>query len=215
MTSAKVATFQTDTLSKSRVLLKPVPEDIYGPGFLQLIGRCYPYIDQYRKTGDGVGKMKRVFGFISFCIVLCLLVWPAQTYAEKVMPAGLIHIKTELSYATLIERLNDAVKKNKMGLVTRASANLGAKRVLKKKIPGNMVIGVYHPRFAVRMLEASIPAGIEAPLRFYITENANNTANLSYKTPTSVFAPYGVAALTEMATELDTIFATIAREATN
>jgi uncharacterized protein (DUF302 family) len=65
------------------------------------------------------------------------------------------------------------------------------------------------------MLKASIPAGIEAPLRFYITENANNTANLSYKTPTSVFAPYKIDALTEMATELDAIFAKIAQDATN
>jgi uncharacterized protein (DUF302 family) len=159
--------------------------------------------------------MKRVSGIISSWFVLCLLVWPAQSYADNAMPAGLIHIKTELSYATLIERLDAAVKKNKMGLVTRASATLGAKRVLKKTIPGNMVIGVYHPRFAVRMLEASVPAGIEAPLRFYITENANNTANLSYKTPTSVFAPYKITALAEMATELDTIFATIAQGATN
>jgi hypothetical protein len=49
------------------------------------------------------------------------------------MPTGLVHIKTELNYPTLIERLNVAVKKNKMGLVTRASATLGAKRVLKKQ----------------------------------------------------------------------------------
>jgi len=60
-----------------------------------------------------------------------------------------------------------------MGLVNRASATLDAKRVLDLSIPGNMVIGVYHPRFAVRMLKASVRAGIEAPTRFYITENAD------------------------------------------
>jgi uncharacterized protein (DUF302 family) len=65
------------------------------------------------------------------------------------------------------------------------------------------------------MLKASIPAGIEAPLRFYITENSNKTASLSYKTPTSVFAPYKIDDLTKMAAELDTIFAAIARDATN
>ncbi len=130
-------------------------------------------------------------------------------------PPGWEVAKTPHSYANLIERLDAAVKANKMGLVTRASATLGAK-ALGKTIPGNMVIGVYHPRFAVRMLEASIPAGIEAPIRFYITENADRTATLSYKTPTAVFAPYadGGEKLTAMARELNAIFAKIAKEAT-
>ena len=99
--------------------------------------------------------------------------------------------------------------------MTRASATLGAKNVLKQDIPGNMVIGVYHPRFAVRMLEASVPAGIEAPIRLYVTENADGTATLSYKTPSAVFAPYtdGGDALRAMARELDAIFAKIAAEA--
>ncbi len=123
--------------------------------------------------------------------------------------------KTVHGYKALIERLNTAVKANKMGLVTRASATLGAKRVLKKTIPGNMVIGVYRPDFAVRMLAASIPAGIEAPIRFYVTENEDGTATLSYKTPSAVFAPYadGGAELKELARELDALFAKIAGEA--
>ena len=63
------------------------------------------------------------------------------------------------------------------------------------------------------MLEASIAAGIEAPIRLYLTENADGTATLSYKTPTFVFAPYmneGGDALKELAGELDAIFAAIA-----
>ena len=123
--------------------------------------------------------------------------------------------KTGHDYKTLVERLNTAVKANKMGLVSRASATVGAKKVLNTTIPGNMVVGVYHPRFAVRMLEASVPAGIEAPIRFYITENADGTATLSYKTPSAVFAPYtdGGEKLKELARELDTLFAKIAAEA--
>jgi len=125
-------------------------------------------------------------------------------------------IKTDLTYKDLIERLNKAVKANKMGLVTRASATVGAKKKLDKTIAGNMVVGVYRPDFAVRMLEASVPAGIEAPIHFYITENEDKTATLSYKTPSAVFAPYedGGEKLTEMAAELDGIFAKIASEAT-
>ena len=80
--------------------------------------------------------------------------------------------KTKHNYKDLIERLDAAVKANKMGLVTRASATLGAAS-LGKIIPGNTVVGVFRPDFAVRILEASVPAGIEAPIRYYITENAD------------------------------------------
>ncbi len=130
------------------------------------------------------------------------------------LPGWSVH-KTAHSYADLIERLDAAVKANKMGLVTRASATKGAAS-MGTTIPGNTVVGVYRPDFAIRMLEASVPAGIEAPIRFYITENTDGTATLSYKTPSAVFAPYtdGGDKLAEMAAELDGIFAKIAGEAT-
>ncbi len=123
--------------------------------------------------------------------------------------------KTPHGYPDLVKRLDQAVKAKKMGLVSRASATLGAKKALGKTIPGNMVIGVYRPDFAVRMLEASIPAGIEAPVRFYITENDDGTATLSYRTPSAVFAPYtdGGEKLRELAAELDAIFERIASQA--
>lgn len=131
-------------------------------------------------------------------------------------PEGLVTAKTPHSYETLIERLNVAVKAHEMGLVTRASATVGAKAAFDKVIPGNMVIGVYHPRFAVPMLEASIAAGIEAPIRFYITENEDGTASLTYRKPTVIFAPYegGGEQLKNLAKELDEVFASIAKQAT-
>ena len=97
-----------------------------------------------------------------------------------------------------------------------ASATVGAKKVLKKDIAGNMVVGLYHPRFAVRMLDASIAAGIEAPIRVYITENADGSADLSYKTPSHVFAPYmkeGGSKLKELAAELDSLFEKLTKQA--
>ncbi len=147
-------------------------------------------------------------------VALLFLASPALG-AEGAQP-GWVVIETPHSYQSLIERLDEAVKANKMALVTRASATVGAKKMLDKKIAGNMVVGVYRPDFAVRMLEASVPAGIEAPIRFYITENGDGTATLSYKTPSSVFGPYrdGGQALVELANELDVIFDRIARQAT-
>lgn len=100
-----------------------------------------------------------------------------------------------------------------MSLVNRANATLGAKRILDLSIPSNMVTGIYQPRFAVRMLKASVPAGIEAPIRFYITENTDKTASLTYRTPSSIFSPYESSDLDAMARELDSILASIARDA--
>ncbi|MDJ0609016.1 MAG: DUF302 domain-containing protein [Kiloniellales bacterium] len=146
-------------------------------------------------------------------IVLLFLASPALG-APEALP-GWVVMATPHSYQGLIERLDQAVKANKMGLVTRASATTGAKKKLNKTIAGNMVVGVYRPDFAVRMLEASVQAGIEAPIRFYITENDDGTATLSYKTPSAVFAPYrdGGQALVDLAGELDAIFDRIARQA--
>ncbi len=153
------------------------------------------------------------FRFLSILVIGALVLGALPVQAE--LPGWKV-MKTQHSYQVLIERLDQAVTDNRMGLVTRASATLGAKKVLNKTIPGNMVVGVYRPDFAVRMLEASIPAGIEAPIRFYITENGDGTATLSYKTPSSVFAPYedGGEKLKTMAAELDDIFSKIARQAT-
>ena len=121
-------------------------------------------------------------------------------------------IESTHPYATMVDKLHEAVAKNKMGVVAKASATVGAKKI-GVTIPGNMVVMVFHPRFAVRMLDASVPAGIEAPLRFYITENADGTTTLTYRDPSSVFAPYENADLDTMAKELDDIFARIAADA--
>ena len=158
----------------------------------------------------------RLHHFVALALLLAFVGHAqADPAAWQALPGWKV-AKTSHSYADLIGRLDEAVKANKMGLVTRASATVGAKKVLNQEIPGNMVVGVYHPRFAVRMLEASIPAGIEAPIRFFITENDDKTATLSYRMPSVVFAPYpdGGDALKEMAAELDEIFAKIAGEAT-
>ena len=146
---------------------------------------------------------------------LCLLIATSALAEIAERPGWKVH-PTAQSYPDLIKSLDAAAKANKMGLVTRASATVGAKKVLDETIPGNMVVGVYHPRFAVPMLEASVQAGIEAPIRFYLTENADGTATLSYKTPSAVFAPYfddGGDKLKALAAELDEVFAAIAAQA--
>jgi uncharacterized protein (DUF302 family) len=99
-----------------------------------------------------------------------------------------------------------------MGLVAQASASRGA-AARGVKIPGNAVLMVFRNDYAVRMLEASVPAGIEAPLRLYVTENPDGTASITYRLPSAVFAPYGSGELDRMAKELDVIFRSIVRDA--
>jgi len=123
-------------------------------------------------------------------------------------------IPTQHDFATLVKRLDAAVKANGMFVVTRASASIGAAR-RGVTIPGNMIVGVYRNDFAVRMLEASVPAGIEAPIRFYLTEEKDGTASLRYRSPSAVFGAYdGGARLKALGRELDAIFTKIAADAT-
>ena len=127
-----------------------------------------------------------------------------------------VSIDTQISYKDMVKKLNAAVKEEGMFVVTRASASSGAKN-RGIQIKGNMVVGVYRNDFAIRMLESSIAAGIEAPIRFYITERRDGSARLSYQKPSVVFAPYMANAepeLADVAKELDVIFAAIAARAT-
>jgi uncharacterized protein (DUF302 family) len=128
--------------------------------------------------------------------------------------SGLETVATSKSFADLQNALEAAVKDNGMFVVTRACASCSAaKRDIK--IPGNMVIGVYRNDFAIRMLEANMQAGIEAPIRFYLTENDDGSTSLSYRLPSTVFAPYGSPDLDALAEELDAIWQGIVAKATN
>ncbi|WP_136657085.1 DUF302 domain-containing protein [Nitratireductor sp. XY-223] len=153
-------------------------------------------------------------------IVLCgffaLLLSSSLAYAQPIAPReGWQVFDTDLSFSALVERLEAAIKAENMGLVTQASASAGA-RAQGFEIAGNRVIGVYRNDYARRMLEASIAAGIEAPIRFYIVEDPDGGATLAWKTPSFVFAPYmdeGGADLRALAAELDGVFAAIAKRA--
>ncbi|QFT34592.1 DUF302 domain-containing protein [Roseibium porphyridii] len=154
----------------------------------------------------------RLLVSVFFWLVVTAGVSQADSLSDR---QGWKVIPTEQSYSDLVESVKAAVKAEKMLLVTQASASSGAKgRGLK--IPGNRIMGVYRNDYAIRMLEASVAAGIEAPIRFYVTENSDGTGTLSWKTPGFVFAPYmeeGGEALAELAAELDGVFQTIADNA--
>jgi len=145
-----------------------------------------------------------------FCLGL-LLALPAE--AENRAPySGMRMVETGRPFADYVGRLKVAVRDNRMIIVAHACATCGAKAI-GVAIPGNHVVMIFHPRFAVRMLKASIAAGIEAPLRLYLTENTDGTARLTYRLPSHIFGAYQVPALDAMAKDLDRIVANIVADA--
>jgi len=159
--------------------------------------------------------MRRLAAIISAALItLPLAMYHAQAGSITPREGWAVH-DTGQDYATLLGSLKAAVKAEGMFVVTQAGPT-GAAASRGITIPGNRVVGVYNNDFAVRALAASTAAMIEAPIRFYVTENPDGTASLSYKTPSAVFAPYldeGGDELRAIGAELDTIFAAIAARA--
>ena len=148
-------------------------------------------------------------------LVAAILAGPAVAVDDLAARDGWAVHASDHDFATLTERVRDAVKAEGLAVVTRAGPTKAAK-ARGIEIPGNMVIGAFNNKFAVRILRLSTAAMIEAPVRLYVTENANGTATLSYKLPSAVFAPYadeGGEDLAAAAAELDTIFAAISATA--
>ncbi|MGB5082275.1 MAG: DUF302 domain-containing protein [Burkholderiales bacterium] len=116
------------------------------------------------------------------------------------------------AFDAVVSRLEKAIAANKMGLVAQASASRGAAG-RGVRIRGNVVLMVFRNDYAVRMLAASVPAGIEAPLRLYVTEDPDGRTSVTWRAPSAVFAPYGSADLDALARELDPIIEKIVRDA--
>ncbi|MEL6479306.1 MAG: DUF302 domain-containing protein [Pseudomonadota bacterium] len=143
-----------------------------------------------------------------------LLGLPAVAGSLDPRPGWAVH-DTDLGHAALFDRLKAAVKAEGLIVVTRAGPTKAAK-ARGIEIPDNMVVGVYNNDYAVRALALSTAAMIEAPIRFYLTGDGDGTATLSYKLPSTVFAPYfneGGDGLRALAAELDGKFAAIAAAA--
>lgn len=157
--------------------------------------------------------MLRPFAATSLALALIASVASAADLTPRdgweVRPTGKTH-------ADLVEATRAAIGESKLAVVTQAGPT-GAAAQRGIKIPGNLVIGAFNNDYAVKILNLSTAAMIEAPVRFYVTENADGTATLSYKKPSTVFAPYvpeGGAELETLAAELDALFAGVLEAAT-
>ncbi len=126
--------------------------------------------------------------------------------------AGYRVVAARTGFAGIEARLNAAIAKHGMIAVTRASASDGAAgRGLS--IRGDVVIGVFRNDVAIRMLAANLDAGIEAPVRFHLVEEAGGGASIRFHLPSVVFGRYEGEAIKALGRELDPIFEAIARDA--
>lgn len=157
-----------------------------------------------------------MFGRCKELIVLGVLVGlylcVVAPWAEAKDPSPRMSVDTKKAFGVFTQDLKAAIRKNKMGLVAFANAQAGAAS-RGVKIRGNQVFMIYRPDFAIRMLEADVAAGFEAPIRIYVTEKSDGMARVSYIKPSDVFAGYENVKLNAMAQELDAIFAAIIRDA--
>lgn len=153
------------------------------------------------------GKCNWAVTFLSaFFMLMIGFVLPVQASSELQV------YNSDQKFDVFLNKLKEAIQTEKMGIVAEACADCGA-RSIGVDIPGNRVVMIFHPRFAVRMLKLNVEAGIEAPLRLYVTEQPTGT-QLSFYLASDVFAPYvNSGELADMAIELDVILLRIANKA--
>jgi uncharacterized protein (DUF302 family) len=177
-------------------------------GTLHPCALLLPTISSSAKKG---AAMRRAIGTICgvSVILVALTTCPGVAYESL---EGRVKLTSRAAFTTFAAALKQAITQHKLGLVCHANAQAGAASV-GKTIPGNQVLMVYRPDFAIRMLAADVEAGFEAPIRLYIYENADGSATLSYVKPSTVFKPYQNAALDQLAAELDALVEAIVRAA--
>lgn len=122
--------------------------------------------------------------FVLFLTLLSTAAWSGAFSAQE----GWESLESAQSYESLLKSVKNATRESDLSVVTEAGPTVAAeKRGIN--IPGNCVIGIFNNEFAVRILTLSEAAMIEAPMRMYVTENENGTADLSWKKPSFILSP--------------------------
>ncbi len=117
-------------------------------------------------------------------------------------------VKIERPFKAFVKAIPSALKNHKFNTVGVAYANCAAKS-LGKTIPGNQENLFFASRYAVRMLAVSTAAGMEVPIRIYVTDTAKGMAKVTYRLSSYAFSAYDVEDLTSMGKELDGMRTTI------
>ncbi len=147
----------------------------------------------------------RIFVFI--LTLLSTAAWGGAFSTQE----GWESLESAQNYESLLKSVKTVIEESDLSVVTEAGPTVAAeKRGID--LPGNCVIGIFNNHFAVRVLTLSEAAMIEAPMRMYVTENENGTADLSWKKPSFILSPYakeGGDELAAIGAELDSMFEAI------
>ena len=119
---------------------------------------------------------------------------------------GTVSLASSYSLADAVRRLEKSVRANGMTLVQ--TVNSGGRGQT-----GVSVILVSSSDYWGRILKINQLAGMEMPIRLYVTDTGNKTSAVIYRAPSSIFALYDSPDLDRIAIDLDQIFAKIVDDA--
>lgn len=148
-------------------------------------------------------------GSVFFAVALLVGI-PMWSVPATAGPEQVTHV-VRAPFPDVVTALRGAVANQKMALVCEADAQKGA-AARGVKIRGNRVLMVFRNDFAVRLLNADPSAGLEAPIRIYVYENADGTTTVSYRTPSALLAPYRHPEVRAVVAVLDPIFKAIVED---
>ena len=169
-------------------------------------------------SGGSIGAMaQKAYGWgwrlalaLALVVLTAALAAPARAgedEPESVGPyPGTVSVQTSYPLGEAVRRLEKAVRSNGLTLVATVGAG-------GRGPTGAAVILVSSGDYWVRILKADQLAGMEMPIRLYVTDNGNRTSAVIYRTPSSIFALYDMPELDRLAGELDQVFAKIVDDA--
>lgn len=120
-------------------------------------------------------------------------------------------LKLNAAMEDVVAALKSGIESRNLRLVSHIDGQANAAR-MGREVPGDQILEIFRPDFAVRVWEACKPAGIEIPLRIHVYEDGDGVC-VAYRSPQEVFEPYGSAPLMAIGAELDPLFAGIVDDA--
>jgi uncharacterized protein (DUF302 family) len=153
---------------------------------------------------------RRLCLVLASMLVILALALPARAdedEPESVGPyPGTVSLATSYPLGDTVRRLEKAVRANGLTLVqTIRSGGHGATDVAVLLISSSDYWG--------RVLKANQLAGMELPIRIYVTADGSRGSAVIYRAPSSIFALYDTPELDHIAADLDQVFAKLVDDA--
>lgn len=114
---------------------------------------------------------------------------------------------SSLGVEDAVAKLLQGVEAANMRVVAHINGQANAAK-MGKQVPADQILEVFRPDFAIRVWGACKAAGHDIPLRIHVYEEGD-AVKVACRMPSEVFAPFGVAELDAIGSELDAIFGDI------